>query len=150
MEYFAIQQPCSMDTLPTLASVAQLRGQTMHGIALLSMPMKGYLTFCDRIPAGDPNPACAQTILVPQALQAELAKRFPSATLIAVADPRAMFIDTLEYLQKSNRLRLTSLLPANPTVSPQASLGERVVVESGVQIDADVTVGSGTVIRSGT
>lgn len=150
MEYFEIQTPCLMDTLPTLASIIQLCGHSIHGIALLSKPLKGYLTFCDRIPAGDANLACTQTILVPQALQTELEKLFPSATLIAVPDPRAVFIDTIQYLQHANLLKLTSLMPGSPSVSPETKLGECVVVEPGVQIDADVTIGSGTVIRSGT
>lgn len=150
MEYFEIQSPCLMDSLPTLASAIQLRGQSIQGIALLSKPLKDYLTFCDRIPAGDVNSACTQTILVPHALETELAKLFPSAVLIAVPDPRSMFIDTVEYLQKSNLLKLTSLLPVNPTVAADIKLGEQVVIEPGVQIDVGVSIGSGTVVRSGT
>ncbi|MCX7178460.1 MAG: hypothetical protein NTX56_06660, partial [Proteobacteria bacterium] len=150
MEYFEIQSPCKLDSLPTFASLPQSQGQRICGVALLSKPLPGYLTFCDRLPSGGVNADCTQTILVPDALAEALATRFPCARLLAVPDPRAVFIDTLEYLQKTDQLRLTSLMPGIPTTALDAKLGERVVLETGVQIDAGVTIGSGAVIRSGT
>ena len=151
MEYFPLHTPCFFESLPTTALLPKLHGEYMYGVSLLAKPLRGYLTFCDRLPAGkDVNTSCTSTILVPPDLEIELARRFPAAKLIAFSDPRSLFIDTLDYLQKSNLLGLTALLPANPTVSSDVEKGEHVVIEPGVQIDAGVKIGSGSVIRRGT
>lgn len=151
MEYFPIAAPCPLELLPPMALLADVRGLCINGVALLSTPLQGYLTFCDRLPAGERiDRDCASLILVPHDLQERLTARFPAAVLIAVKDPRALFIDTLGYLQKSNLLGITSLLPAHPVVSPEAVIGEHVVIEHGVQVDPGVTIGNGSIIRNGT
>lgn len=134
-----------------MALLPQSHKENIYGISLLGQPLSGYLTFCDRMPSGAQiNTECTSTILVPHELEFELSKRFPAAKLIAVDDPRALFIDTLEYLQKSNLLGLTYLLPDIPVIASDAKIGDRVVIEPEVQIDAGVSIGSGSVIRTGT
>lgn len=151
MEHFPLHQPCLLDSLPPLASVGTFGDASIVGVALLSKPRKGYLTFCDRLSAGTPEDAeCTSTMLVPKALLEQMSARYPSATLVPLDDARAAFIDTLEYLRQSGMLGLTSLLPNPPTIAPDARIGERVVIESGVQIDSGVTVGDGSVVRRGT
>lgn len=150
MEYFPLTSPCNFESLPTMNSTPQLHGESMLGITLLSKPLPGYLTFCDRLPEdGAINTDCTSTILVPNHLVQNLAKLFPGAKLVGVPDPRALFIDTLAYLQKSKLIGLTSLLPDNPTISLDARIGENVVIEPGVQIDAGVKIGSGSAVLAG-
>ena len=151
MECFPLHNACFLETLPTMASVPQSHGEYIYGVSLIAKPLKGFLTFCDRLPAGNEIDAdCTSTILVPQELEADVAGRFPAAKLIAVGDPRSLFIDTLDYLQRADLLGLTSLLPGNPEVSSDVKTGERAVIEPGVHIDDGVTIGSGSVIRRGT
>ena len=151
MEYFPIHTPCLLETLPTMALLPQTHGELIHGVCLLSRPLSGYLTFCDRLPSGGVvNTDCTSTILVPPELEAHLNRQFPAARLISVGDPRAVFIDTLDYLQRAGLLGMSSVLPKDPRVSPDATIGAHVVIEAGVQIDAGATVGSGAVILRGT
>jgi len=133
-----------------MASIGSFGDESILGVALISKPLKGYLTFCDRLsPSATTDTECTSTMLVPDTLTEQMAALYPCAKLVPVADARAVFIDTLEYLQQSGILGMTSLLPNSPTVASDARVGERVVVESGVQIDSGVTVGNGAVIRRG-
>jgi UDP-3-O-[3-hydroxymyristoyl] glucosamine N-acyltransferase len=151
IEYFPLRAACRAGDLPTMADYPQLRAEPIEGVCLLGKPLSGYLTFCDRIPAGEAIDAdCTATVLVPPELYDRLAARFPAARLIGVSDPRAVFIDTLAYLQMADLLGLTSLMPRDSAVSAGAIIGERAVIEPGVRIDAGTSVGSGTVVRRGT
>jgi len=152
MEYFPLHKACPLETLPTMASISRAHGgEYIYGVSSLGKPLNGFLTFCDRLPAGDEaDPDCSSTILVPHELESGIAGRFPAAKLVAVGDPRSLFIDTLEYLQKADLLGATSLLPASPGVSSDVRVGENVVIEPGVQIDKGVTIKSGSVVRAAT
>jgi UDP-3-O-[3-hydroxymyristoyl] glucosamine N-acyltransferase len=151
MEHFPLVTPCLFDTVPTTAGIPELRGQSLRGLAFVSCPRSGYLTFCDRVPAdGVVDPECNSIILVPEELQEPLRAVFPAATLVPVADPRSLFIDTAAWLQRAGRVLPSSLLPPTPRLSESAEIEEGVVIQAGVCIDDGVIVRSGAVIRSGT
>ncbi|HTA64691.1 MAG TPA: hypothetical protein VK753_04225 [Xanthomonadaceae bacterium] len=151
MEYFPARRPCPLNSLPTLASIPQAADAVFHGVTLIDNPRAGCLTFCEKPPAGDAiDLAVDSTILVAHELAVPIARSYPRSTLLPVDDPRATFIDTLEYLQRSGLLGATSLLPENPSIASDARIGERAVVETGVQVDPGVSIGSGAIVRSGT
>lgn len=134
-----------------MAEYPQCHREYIEGVSLLGKPLSGYLTFCDRLPDSTiANIECTSTILVSPELKEDLTRVFPSAKLIAVDDPRALFIDTLIFLQEAGIIGLTSLIPHSPETAADVVLGKNVVIESGVQIDGGVTIGSGSVLRRGT
>ncbi|HEY2345287.1 MAG TPA: DapH/DapD/GlmU-related protein [Xanthomonadaceae bacterium] len=151
MEFFPARRPCPLGELPTMAAIAPAHGLSFLGVTLIDHPRAGCLTFCERAPGGDlVDPSFASTILVSHALAYQFARSYPAASLLPVDDPRAVFIDTLDYLQRNDLLGATSLLPHAPSISPEARIGEGAVVEAGVQVDAGVRIGSGAVVRAGT
>lgn len=151
MEFFPARHPCPLGALPTMAGVAAAQDLPFEGVTLIDHPRAGCLTFCERPSMDDAvDPAFDSTVLVLPDVAAQLATRWPAARLIPVEDPRALFIDTLEHLQRGNLLAPSSLLPAAPTVSPDARIGEGAIVEGGVQIDQGASVGRGAVVRAGT
>jgi UDP-3-O-[3-hydroxymyristoyl] glucosamine N-acyltransferase len=151
MEHFRIHTPCPFDSVPATAGIRELRGQSLLGLALVSSPLRGYLSFCDRMPAAAaPDSECRSTILVPEELLVSLQAVFPAASLIPVADPRSVFIDAAAWLQRAGRLLPSSLLPPTPRLSTSAEIEEGVVIQAGVSIDDGVVVRSGAVSRTGT
>jgi UDP-3-O-[3-hydroxymyristoyl] glucosamine N-acyltransferase len=151
MEHFPLANPCLFDSISATAGIVQLRGQSLLGLALVSSPLRGYLSFCDRVPAAAAaDPECRSIILVPEELREPLRDIFPAATLIPVVDPRSVFIDTAAWLQRAGRVLPSSLLPPTPRLSPSAEIEEGVVIQAGVCIDDGVIVRSGAVIRTGT
>lgn len=151
MEFFPARHPCPLHSLPTLATVPDAQGQQFLGVTFVDNPRSGCLTFCEKVPSGDTvDPSNNSTILVSHDLADRLAVSWPAAKLLRVDDPRAVFIDTLEYLQRNDLLDVSSLLPHAPTVSPDAQIGAGAVVEPGAQVDAGVKIGCGAIVREGT
>lgn len=151
MEFFPARHPCPLHSLPTLAGVPDVRGVQFSGVTFVDYPGPGYLSFCEKIPSNDKvDPSYKSTILVSDDLADRLAVVWPAAKLLRVDDPRAVFIDTLEYLQRNELLGASSLLPEVPSVSPDARIDAGAVVEPGAQVDADAKIGSGAIIRAGT
>lgn len=151
MEFFPCRHPHPLNSLPTMASLAGAQDAVIRGVTFIEYPRADYLTFCERPP---PNEAIDRdfdsTVLVSHDLADRLTELWPSAKLLHVDDPRAVFIDTLEYLQGHDLLGSSSLLPEAPGVSPDARICSGAIVEAGVQIDAGATVGNGAIIHAGT
>ena len=151
MEYFPARRPCPLHSLPTLTAVPGAQGEQFLGVTFVGYPRRGYLTFCEKAPPSEAvDPTFDSTVLVLHDLADGLATSWPSAKLLRVEDPRAVFIDTLEYLQNHELIGASSLLPEAPTVSPKARIGTSAVVEAGVQIDDGVTIGNGAIVHAGT
>jgi UDP-3-O-[3-hydroxymyristoyl] glucosamine N-acyltransferase len=152
MEYFPLLSSCTLESLPGLGAIAAARRcAPIRAISLPSAAHDGCFGFCERLPAGDRAAAsCAATFLVPAELEEPMARRFPAAALIVADDPRSLFIDALEHLQRSGLVGLSSLLPSDPSISTGASIGTGAIVEPGVQIDEGAVIGAGAVIRRGT
>lgn len=151
MEFFPSHSSCPLQKLPTMTAVSDARGIPFIGVTFVGYPRDGYLTFCENLPSsGTIDTGFDSTVLVSHDLADRLATSWPAAKLLRVDDPRASFIDTLEYLQHNNLIRPSSLLPENPGISPDARISKGAVIDAGVQIDADVAVGSGAVVHAGT
>lgn len=150
MEYFPARHPCPLHSLPPLRTLPEARDLQLLGVTFIRNPRAGYLTFCEIEPGGATDPSFDSTVLVSHGLADQLAAVWPAARLLRVDDPRAVFIDTLEYLQRNDLLGTSSLLPQAPAVSPDARIGAGAVVERGAQVDAGVSVGSGAIVRAGT
>lgn len=151
MEFFPARHPCLLESLPTMAAVSDAHGLQFLGVTFVDHPRAGYLSFCEKVPSGkaaDPN--YNATVLVSHGVADRLAPLWPAAKLLRVDDPRAIFIDTLEYLQRNDLLGMSSLLPEAPTISPDAQIGTGAIVQPGSQVDAGVTIGCGAMIRAGT
>jgi len=150
METIPLRRTCPTESLPPLSSVADAKGLQLSGVTFLAHPHAGHLSFCEKEPAGDSiDPEFHAIVLVPRALADGLAKRWPGSRLLRVDDPRAVFIDTLEYLQRNDLLAMSTNLPPNPTVSPDARIGNGAVVEAGAAIEPGASVGSNAVIHAG-
>ena len=134
-----------------MAAVSDAHGLQFLGVTFVEHPRAGYLSFCEKVPSGEAaDPDYNSTVLVSHGLADQLATSWPAARLLRVDDPRATFIDTLEYLQRNGLLGMSSLLPEAPTISPLAQIGAGAIVQPGTQVDAGVTIGCGAVIRAGT
>jgi len=150
MEYFPSRRPFPLHSLPTLAAIPDAQGKQFLGVTFVDYPRAGYLTFCEKTPPSEAiDPAFDSTVLVSHDLADRLATSLPAATLLRVEDPRAVFIDTLEYLRSNDLLGASSLLPKAPAVSSEARIGARAVIETGAQIDAGVIIGNGAIIYAG-
>lgn len=150
MEYFLARRPCLLQSLPTLETLSDAQNHQLLGVTFVDYPRSGYLTFCEKAPpSGAIDPTFDSTVLVSHDLAEQLAISWPAARLLRVEDPRAVFIDTLDYLQSNDLLNASSLLPKAPTVSPEARIGIGAVIEAGAQIDDGVIVGNGAVIHAG-
>lgn len=151
MEFFAAHRPCPLSSLPTLAEILDAQNKQFLGVTFVEYPNRGYLTFCEKAPPVDTvDSTYDSTVLVSHDLANRLAVCWPKAKLVRVSDPRATFIDTLEYLQREDLIRPSSLLPEQSAISPDARIGKGAIIEDGVQIDIGVVVGHGAVIRAGT
>lgn len=151
MEFFPARHPCLLHSLPSLATLPDAQGQQFLGVTFVDYPRSGCLTFCERIPSGEAvDPSNNSTILVRHDLADRLAASWPAAKLLRVDDPRAVFIDTLEYLQRNDLLGASSLLPDTRTVSSDAQIGAGALVEPGAQVEAGVKIGCGAIVRAGT
>jgi UDP-3-O-[3-hydroxymyristoyl] glucosamine N-acyltransferase len=151
MEFFPARQPGLLQSLPTMAATPDAQGLQFLGVTYVHYPRSGYLTFCERLPSIETTDlSYSATILVSYDMADRVATVWPAAKLLRVNDPRAVFIDTLEYLQRNDLLGTSSLLPEAPTISSDAQIGAGAIVEPGSQVDAGVTIGRGTVIRAGT
>lgn len=151
MEFFATLSPFPLQQLPTMAAVSDAQGVTLLGVTFVEYPREGCLTFCENPPSGETiDVRSNSTVLVSHHLADRLATSWPAARLVRVDDPRASFIDTLEYLHSNKMIQPSSLLPNSPTISPHARIGAGAIIEAGVQIDADVIVGNGAVVHAGT
>lgn len=151
MEFFLARRPCPLPSLPTMAGIPDARGKQFLGVTFVKYPRSGYLTFCEKAPPIDTvDSTFTATVLVSRDLADQFTTSWPAATLLRVDDPRAIFIDTLEYLQHENLLAQSSLLPEKPVVSPDARIGKGATIEEGVQIDTGVMIGNGAVVRRGT
>ena len=134
-----------------MARIPDAHGLQFLGVTFVDHPRAGYLSFCEKVPSGEAaDPNYNSTVLVSHGLADQLATSWPAARLLRVDDPRATFIDTLEYLQRNDLLGTSSLLPEAPTISPHAQIGTGAIVQPGTQVDAGVTIGCGAVIRAGT
>lgn len=150
MEYFPARRPCRLHALSTLAALPDAQGQQFFGVTFLDYPRSGYLTFCEKAPLGGAiDPTFDSTVLVSHHLADQLAAFWPAAKLLRVDDPRALFIDTLEYLQSNDLIGASSLLPEAPAVSPEARIGTNAVIEAGAHIDDGVIIGNGAVVHAG-
>jgi UDP-3-O-[3-hydroxymyristoyl] glucosamine N-acyltransferase len=150
MEYFPARRPCRLHSLPTLATLPDAQDLQFLGVTFVDHPRSGYLTFCEKAPPSEAlDPTFDSTVLVSHDLGDRLATYWPAARLLRVEDPRAVFIDTLEYLQSNDLLGASSLLPEAPTVAPGARIGAGAVIEAGAQIDDGVIIGTGTVVHAG-
>jgi len=150
MEYFPAHRPCPLHSLPTLATLPDAQGQQFLGVVFVGHPRSGYLTFCEKPPPNEAiDPTFDSTVLVSHDLADRLATSWPAASLLRVEDPRAVFIDTLEYLQSNSLIGASSMLPKTPAVSPEARIGEGAVIEAGAQIDDGVIIGNGAVVHAG-
>lgn len=151
MEFFTAHHPCPLHSLPTLAGILDAQGKQFLGVTFVEYPRNGYLTFCEKAPPIHTVDSTYDfTVLVSHELADRLATSWPSAKLVRVDDPRAIFIDTLEYLQRESLLAQSSLLPKQPAISPDARIGKGTIVEDRVQIDACVSIGCGAVIHADT
>lgn len=150
MEYFSARRPCPLHSLPTLATLPDAQGEQFLGVAFVDYPRSGYLTFCEKAPKSEAiDPTFDSTVLVSHDLAVRLATSWPAARLLRVEDPRAVFIDTLEYLQSNGLIAASSLLPQAPRVSPEARIGANAMIEAGAQIDDGVIIGNGAVVHAG-
>lgn len=151
MEFFPANAPCALQKLPPIAAVSDAKGIPFLGVTFVGYPRDGYLTFCENAPpAGAIDKNFDSTVLVTPDLAERLVTSWPAAKLLRVEDPRASFIDTLEYLQDSKLIRMSSLMPENSIISPDAKVGVGAIIDSGVQIEAGATVGNGAVVHAGT
>ena len=152
MEHFPIKGPCFLGDLPTMTVSEEAASIVVQGLATLGCPLRDHLTFCDRTPTRESaDTACLSMVLIPRELESVLSQLYPMARLIIVRDPRAVFIDTIQYLKSNNRLVMAStLLPPQPIVSSDVCMGDDVLIEDGVQVDSGVTIKSRAIIRRGT
>jgi len=151
MEYFPARCPCPLHLLPTFASMKEAQDIPFLGVTFVGYPRAGHLTFCESPPAnGTTDPAFDCMVLITRDHADQFAAAWPAAKLLCVDDPRALFIDTLDYLQRNDLIDRSSLLPKAPSASQDARIGAGAIIEADVQIDADVTVGCGAVVRAGT
>lgn len=151
MEFFPALSPCPLQSLPTLAGVPCARHLAFLGVTFIKYPRADYLAFCETAPeTAAPDPTFDSTVLVPRDAAGRCATAWPAAKLLPVDDPRAIFIDTLEYLQGNDLVGPSTLLPTAPTISTDASIGAGAIIDTGVQIDPGVTVGRNAVVRAGT
>lgn len=151
MEFFPARRPCPLPSLPAMTGIPDAQDKQFLGVTSVKYPRAGYLTFCEKPPPIDTvDSKFSATVLVSHKLADKIATSWPAADLLRVDDPRAVFIDTLEYLQRNDLLSRSSLLPKAHTISPNSRIGTGAVVEAGAQIDADVTIGSGAVVHADT
>lgn len=150
MEFFPAHHPCPLRSLPPLSVIPEAGDLQFLGVTFVKNPRAGHLTFCEMEPGEGVDPSFDSTVLVSHGLADRLAAAWPSAKLLRVDDPRAVFIDTLEYLQRKGLLGVSSLLPSPPVISPDAQIGAGAIVEQGAQVDPGVSIGSGAVVRAGT
>lgn len=151
MEHFATRSGFPVSSIPSIAGIPRAEGLMVEGVGWLNYPRAGFLTFCDREHAMEQaRPAEGALILVPDGMAEAAAKAFPGAKLLVAEDPRAAFIDAIEYLQRQQQILPSSLLPPQPAVSPTAIIAAGARVEAGVQVDDGVRVGDGAIVREGT
>lgn len=151
MEFFPLLKPCPLPPLPEGESRASARDLQFTGISFIESPRTDYLTFCDKRRATlASDPTIRPLVLVLPDFADWLAALWPAAELLVVDDPRATFIDIVEFLQRDKLLGQSSLLPASPSISREAKIGTNAVIETGVQVDAGVTIGNGSIIHTGT
>jgi len=151
MEYFPTLREVPLASIRALSALAGELDGMLEGICWIRRARPGSLTFCDRqallddvrIPAG-------ANVLLPPALVAQASRSFPGARLLPADDARAVFIDAVVELQRQGLAGPSSLLPANPSISPRARVSPGALVEAGVQIDEGAEVGDGAIVRAGT
>lgn len=151
MEYFQLKTKVSLSDLPIAKFFNSGFDLDILGIGRVGIAISGYLTFCDRaVHSSAPIEECRSYILTSKEHAASVSLAYPNGQIIQVDDPRAVFIDTVQFLADERHISYSSLLPEYLRISPQASISAHARIEADVRIDKGVTVAAGAVIRSGT
>lgn len=151
MEYFQLKTKTNLAVLLVPGFQNPVPNVEIVGLAQLGIQTAGYLTFCDRPSVSLAIKAeCRSVILVSEEFVEIVSTIYPNATTIIAEDPRATFIDVVQFFLSEGRVCHSSLLPTAPSISTHAVISERACIEPGVQIDEGVTVAAGAVIRAGT
>lgn len=147
-EHIPFRRPIVARDLPSLAQISELSGAKIVGVALPSVPIDDYLTFCDRLLPGpfEPSP-CRSWVLVPKTLLAEMAERFPNARIIPVADARASFIDALYEICAAGLNGRSSRLPPEPGIHAEALIEPSAVISPDARVEAGAKIGAGVVLK---
>jgi len=126
------------------------KGVKFSAIAGFGQAEDGDLCFCDRL-AGDFSYISndSPTILCTPVLVDRLRVHFPYAKLVALADPRAIFLDLIGHLQLQNALQPTSLIVGPWGTSEHAEIGSGSYVHPESRIDAGARIGMNCIIRRG-
>lgn len=151
MEYFQLKTKVGLSVLPIAKFFNSGFDMDILGIGRVGIASSGYLTFCDRaVYSSVPIEECRSCILTSKEHSASVSLAYPNGQIIQVDDPRAAFIDAVQFLVDERHIAYSSLLPEQLRISPQASISAHARIEADVRIDAGVFVAAGAVIRSGT
>jgi UDP-3-O-[3-hydroxymyristoyl] glucosamine N-acyltransferase len=133
----------------SLQMVAEPLAKT-RGLARLGLAGKDDVAFCDRLPVPSAvNQMGHTTILCSPDLVDGLSAMFPDASLLAVPDPRAGFIDWSRALLAKEQVAVSSRVPQPGRIAGNVRMGDGAWVHPQAQIDEEVVVGARCVIHRG-
>lgn len=138
--------------LSALGSIVpdQISTLVIAGIARFGHAGKGDLCFCDRKPA----PECVNVppgafVLCTPALAPVLDQRFPDLVLIAVDDPRSLFIDFCREWTEHEAIAVSNLVDRPFGVHPTVRIGAHTSIHPETRIDEGAVIGAHCVIHRG-
>lgn len=150
MEYFPAIDEVRVASVPALAANLGAVDVVIAGVSWIRCSHAGFLTFCDRQTLIDKvQLAPGALVLVSHEIAEHASRAFPDTRFFPMDDPRAVFIDAVDYLQRNGLIGVSSLLLGDPSISRHAIIGAGAFVEPGARIDGGVSVGDGAIVRAG-
>lgn len=126
-----------------------LPAQTFKGLCDGRFPEPKTLCFIDRSPADSVIENLDEVLVI---TTKELHEKFPGVNAIYTADPRALFIQLIDLLDKEKVCSLftSEITEQTPRIDPTAIIDSGAILEDGVSVGKGSIVSAGVVLKRGT
>ena len=120
----------------------------INGVCDSRYPVKDTLCYVESDPSSSMRNTLSTCCIV---THPKFAAEFPNCSLVLTDDPRALFIDILNWIDGTIGFRcFVSIIECSPMIHSEAEVHSSAILEEGVYVGAGSVISAGCVIKRGT